>query len=575
MSTTNGGELIARTLAAAGVRHAFGVHGGHLDSILTAMHSHGITLVDMRHEAAAGNAAEGYARASGGLGVAFATSGPGFANVFSALANAYVDRIPLLVLTSSPPLREVELNVLQGGVDQIVAAKSVTKWAHRVTTAARLPDLTALALRHALTGVPGPVMLEVPIDVAFKPVEESTATIPSLVLPARPAPGAEALEELIGLLRGAQRPVMVLGGGAALSPGVRPALESLVENVHLPVVTTSWGWGQLAPDHPCYLGGPAELGALPHLAGPPDLFLLLGARRGISLGARTERVISPDAKVVHVDIDGAEPGRLGNVTLAIQADVGEVIRALAARADSLPSWTEWTASAKAAKGAHAFLYADASEVSPTNGRLHPYFAAKAVMESIAEDSIVVYDGGETSGWINFFARAAKPRSWFGLGSMGGLGVGQGFSIGAQVARPDDRVVLVTGDGAVGFHLQEFDTMARHRLPVTTVVMNNRSWAMSLHGQQAIYGDNTRVAVDLPDTRYDVIAESMGLYGERVTDIKGIGPALDRARDSGLPACIDLAIDPDIVHPIMGSLTEPLAEGVTRIPYYEPIPLGEA
>ena len=186
--TVNGGELIARTLAAHGVRHAFGVHGGHLDAMLTSMVDHGITLVDHRHETAAGNAAEGYALATGGLGVVFATAGPGFANVYSAIANAHCDRIPVLVLTSSPPQREAELNVLQGAIDQVACSLPITRWAHRVTTAARLPDLVSLAIRHATGGVPGPVVLDVPIDVMFRPIDPDTASVPSLTMPEPPGP---------------------------------------------------------------------------------------------------------------------------------------------------------------------------------------------------------------------------------------------------------------------------------------------------------------------------------------------------------------------------------------------------
>ncbi|OHV31713.1 MULTISPECIES: thiamine pyrophosphate-binding protein [Pseudofrankia] len=575
MGTTTGGELVARTLVDLGVTHAFGVHGGHLDPLLTALDALGVTLVDTRHEAAAGNAAEGYARATGGLGVAFATSGPGFTNAYAALANAYIDRIPILLLTSSPPLREAELNVLQGGLDQVAAARTVAKWAHRATTAARLPDLVALAVRHATTGVPGPAVLDIPIDVMYRKIDEAVATRPSLTMPTPPAPASAALRRMVELLRTARRPVLVLGGGAALSRDVRPALEALLDQVRIPVVTTSWGHGQISPDHPCALGGSGALAALPFLAERPDLFVLLGARQGITLGARSGSMIAPGTPVVHVDVDGVEPGRLGEVELSVVADVGETLRtlALAAAAGDLPDWEDWNTATRAAVGAHALMYADAPAVTPS-GRLHPYHVARELTEALEDDAVVVYDGGETAGWINFFARAHRPRSWFGLGMMGGLGVGQGFAIGAQCARPGAQVVLVTGDGAVGFHLQEFDTMARHRLPVTTVVYNNLSWGMSLHGQQAIYGEKTSVAVELPDTRYDLIAAAMGLYAERVDDLAQVRPALRRARESGRPACLDVAIAADVVHPMMAPLTADLPDGSIRVPYYEAIPSGE-
>jgi len=573
MASVDGGELVARTLAGIGVRHAFGIHGGHLDAMLVAMTRHGIGLIDTRHEAAAGHAADAYARATGGIGVAFVTSGPGFTNVYTALASAYLDRIPMLVLTSSPPLREAELNVLQGGFDQIAAAAPVTRWAHRVTTTARIPDLVTLAVRHATTGTPGPVVLELPIDVLFREVDDEVASAPTITTVAPPGPSAAALAEAAAILAGAERPLLVVGGGAARSPGTRAALERLLATATIPVASTSWGHGVLAPEHPCALGGPVELAALGFLAGEPDAVVLLGARRGMLLGGRSTQMIPAGAKVIVVDVDGAEVGRMNPVTLGLQSDVAEFVSALAAAEVDWPDWSGWNDATKAAVGAHAMLYADAQPVTPS-GRIHPYVAAREVAAALGDETVVVYDGGESSGWINFFARAAERSSWFGIGYLGGLGVGPGFAMGAQVAFPERRVVSVSGDGALGFNLAEFDSMVRHGLPVVTVVFNNQGWGMSLHGQQAIYGEETRVVVDLPETRYDRIAESFGLYGERASTPEEIGPAIERALASGRPACVDIAIAPDVIHPMMAALEQPVDEGHIRIPYYESIPPGE-
>jgi len=570
--TTNGGELVARTLAAAGVRHAFGIHGGHLDSMLIEMTRLGITLVDTRHEAAAGNAAEGYARVTGGLGVAFATAGPGFTNIYAAIANAHADRIPVLVLTSSPPQREAQLNVLQGAIDQMAAAAPITRFAHRVTTAARVPDLVALAIRHATCGVPGPVVLELPIDVMFRPVAEETVSTAWLERPEPPGPSVHAIERAAELMAAAQRPVIVLGGGAAVSPGMTEALTGFLEQTRIPVVTSSWSTGTLPAGHPCLLGGPGELAALAFLAQAPDLVLLIGTRRGISLGGRTDSSIPASATVVHVDLDGVEPGRIGSVDLAIRSDAAEFVRRLAA-AGITGDWPDWNTRTKAAQGAHALLYTDVEPIT-ASGRMHPWIAAREVTRAFDSDGIGIFDGGELAGWVSLFATGGRPGSWFGLGAMGGLGVGPGFAIGAATARPDARTVLMSGDGAIGFHLQELNTMARHRLPITVVVFNNMGWGMSLHGQQALYGEDTRVAVDLPDTRYDRIAESFGLYGERVGKPEEIGAAMARARATGGPALLDLAIAPEVVHPMMAKMQQPVPAGHTRVPYYETIPPGE-
>lgn len=572
MTLVSGGELAARTLAAFGVQDIFGVHGGHLDSFLVECNRLGMRIIDHRHEAAAGNAAEGYARSTGDLAVVFATAGPGFANVYSSLCNAAADRVPVLVITSSAPLREAELNVLQDGLDQVAAAKVVAKWAHRVTTVARVPDLVALAVRHATTGVPGPVVVDIPIDIMFKQIEEDLATTPSLVRPLAPAPSTDAIEQLVGLLSQARRPVILTGGGASMSSDCRTALEALLDEVQLPVYGVSWGLGLLDPDHPCAAGNSADLAMLQFLAEPPDLVVLLGARRGMMTGSRSATMIPKTARVVQVDLDGAEAGRIDDAALAITADATETLRALTRVAQQLPGWRDWTTTVRGVANSHAVMYA--AEPPQSDGGLHPYWAARAVVEALPPDAVVIFDGGETAAWLSFFAGRAQPRSWFGLGAMGGLGVGQGMAIGAQVARPAQRVVLITGDGAVGFHLQEFDTMVRHRLPIITVVMNNGCWGMSEHGQDALYGEGTAVAVKLPDTRYDLIAKAFGCQGDHVTTVDDIAPALERALDSGLPACVDIRVSADPVHPIMAGLAAEIADGATRVPYYEPIPPGE-
>ena len=191
MATVNAGQLLARTLAEADIADVFALHGGHLDTFLQGCREHGVRLIDTRHEATAGHAAEAYARTTGRVGVCAVTAGPGFTNAFTALANAYLDAVPIVVLTSSPPLREAERNVLQGGFDQLAAAAAVTKWAHRVTHPERVPELLALALRTAYGGKPGPVLLEVPIDVFFTPVDERLVPRPTgfaVERPARPPP---------------------------------------------------------------------------------------------------------------------------------------------------------------------------------------------------------------------------------------------------------------------------------------------------------------------------------------------------------------------------------------------------
>jgi acetolactate synthase I/II/III large subunit len=284
-------------------------------------------------------------------------------------------------------------------------------------------------------------------------------------------------------------------------------------------------------------------------------------------------MVPDSARVVTVDVDGTEPGRIGRTELAVTSDVGELVGALADHGGPWPDWSAWTEATRAAVDAPALLFADAAPVT-ASGHIHPYVAAREIAAAVGPEPTVVYDGGEASGWINLFARARRPGNWFGIGYLGGLGVGPGMAIGAQVADRDRRVVLVTGDGALGFNVAELDTMVRHRLPIVTVVLDNQGWGMSLHGQQLVYGEDTRVAVDLPGTRYDRVAEAFGLHAELVHAPHEVGPAVRRALDADGPALVQVAVAPEVIHPMMDDLGKPVPEGHTRIPYYESIPPGE-
>ena len=236
MKTINGGAVLARTMSALGVKEVFALHGGHLDSFLVACAGEGIRLTDTRHEATAGYAAEAYARATGGIGVCVVTAGPGFSNAMTPMVDAWLDATPVLFITGSPPLREVATNPLQGGFDQVAMAAPVTKWAHRITNVERIPDLVDKAVRIALSGRPGPVYLEVPIDIMFGPMAEKDLVLPGRpALSARPAPSPEAVTRILDLLAAASRPAIIVGGGA-LSKRCAAELAEFARRTGTPVV---------------------------------------------------------------------------------------------------------------------------------------------------------------------------------------------------------------------------------------------------------------------------------------------------------------------------------------------------
>ncbi len=541
----DGGELLVRTLTGAGVKHAFVLHGGHLDPIFQACLDQDLQLIDTRHEAAAGHAADAYARQTGKLGVAMATAGPGFTNVLTAITQAYLDRIPVLFIVGAAPLRDAERWPLQGGIDQVAMAKPVTKYAVQVTQTEQIPHLAAHAIRTAMTGTPGPVLLEIPIDVLY------TRTVQAVDIPAvtlgcdQPAPSDHQLADALTLLASAERPVIVAGGGVLLSQAA-PAVRTLAEATGIPVLANNKALGVLPPEHPLSGYAHTNIGTLGAMGlGSPDVALFLGARFGMFTA--DDKLIPGDCRLIQVDIDGAELGRIRPVDVAIRADCREAAEALV-RAGSGRTWPDWSGWAEVVHGIsswHREAYAEASSLTP--GTVHPYAALREIMAALPEGTIICGDGGETSQWAELTSQARQPGDYCGHGYLGCLGIGMPFAIGAQVARPDNRVVCIVGDGSVGLNIQEFDSMVRHNLPILTIVLNNKAWGMCVHGQRSMFGENRLVATTLGESRYEKVAEGFGCFAAYADNLDDIGPAVRAALDTGKPACLNIITDLEAVY----------------------------
>lgn len=414
------------------------------------------------------------------------------------------------------------------------------------------------------------MLLEIPIDVFFARVDERLVSRTTGFDVARPAPNPEPLRQALDILRQAERPALVAGGGT-LFPSCSDEIRLLADRTGIPVYTTGKAHGMLPVGHPSNCRGAGGLGILQAMGAPPDVVLLMGARQGMYTGGRSQRVIPPSATLIQVDLDPGEIGRIREADVGIAAGCRETLQAMLNDPGAWPDWSIWAARAKAAGGAAEGPFTSLSATTPS-GRIHPFFAAKAAFDAFGSDAIVTIDGGETSAWAGMFSRSSVPGGVLTNGYLGALGVGSGFAIGAQVAHPERRVVQVAGDGAVGFHLLEVDTMVRHGLPIVTIVFNNTAWGMSIHGQEGIYGSGSGVIASLNDTSYERVAIALGGYGERVGNFEDVGPAIQRSMASGLPSVVNLEIAPDVVHPIMSMMVGPAAApGETVIPYYENIP----
>ena len=542
MAMVSGGELIVRMLMKAGVKDIFALHGAHIDAVFQSCLDHQIPILDVRHEVAAGHAAEGYARAGRTLGVAMATAGPGFTNIISSIANAYLDRTPVLYIAGSAGTRDAQTSTLQAGIDQVAIATPITKWAHRVENIADLPRLVAHAIRVATSLPGGPVLLDVPNDVMNGRIEEEGIRIPeTIALNVAPSPSPDQVSQALDILMAAERPVIMAGVGAFQS-GITDELKAFVDATGIPVFTDFAGHGLLPSSHPASGGTFHKMDDLAAEGARPDAVLALGVRFGLfTLGAGA-RLAPLDAKLIHVEMDPREIGRLRDVDLPVVACSRAFLK-LANPAAAGRAWkdmTPWQATIRSARRKRLeTLREGLDRAAPP---IHPIQAVKAIVDHMPKGTLVVGDGAEAYHWMNEVIAQEEPASYITHGFLGCVGFGMGLALGVQTARRDKPVLCLLGDGAAGFTIAEFDTLARHNLPVVAVVLNNHSWAASQHFQELVAGANRVTGTRLGDARYDLVAQGFGCAGVHVTDISKLGPAIEAAFQSRRPTCINVEID---------------------------------
>ncbi|KAK3623830.1 hypothetical protein LTR56_021384 [Elasticomyces elasticus] len=570
----NGGDLLAQVLRNLGTEIAFGLHGGHLDAFLLGAEECGIKLIDTRHETVAVQAAEGYAKVSGKVGVCFVTANSGFANGLPGLMSAFADRSPVLCITSSPPLQDAETNALQGFHDQAVVAKPMTKFAHRITNVEEIPRIAAYAYRAANSGIKGPVLLDIPIDILFSPPQMHRIAYGAASVPPAysPAPDPAAVNRLNELWSAAKRPVIITGTGAR---GSGDLLVKLAEATKTPVFYSSKFSSPMPSNHELR-AGPATL--LAAFAGKeqPDFVLLIAARTGFLLAGRSGAIIPNDCTLAQVDVDGSEIGKSHAVQVGIAADVTLFAQAMIEKLTkaSYQGNDGWIKACTSLRS-NPMAYKDDPKVNEEDGQLHPYHAMEAVMRTIPKDSVIVIDGGEAGQWAAMTAELSEPHLiMVATGYLGMLGNGWGYSLGAAIADPSRLVVSIHGDGSAGFHIQELDTFARFNLRIMTVIANNYVWGMSVNGQSLLYTGVTtkRPATQLSKAcRYDVVAQGFGCAGEFVTEFDHIVPTVEKLAKDG-PSCINMIVSVQPTTPATSSMVGATKDkNVIVVPYYDNVP----
>ncbi len=533
----HGGRIVARALKSRGVTHLFTLSGGHLFSIYDGCRAEGIEIVDVRHEQTAAFAAEGFAKATRRVGVAALTAGPGVTNGVSAIAGAQANCSPVCVLGGRAPELRWGSGSLQE-IDHLPFVAPLVKSAETVKEPAAIGPRTAAALDLALGAPFGPTFVDYPLDVVFS---EAEAEIPVAAAPdARPADG---VEEAAALLAAAERPAIMAGTGLYWGRG-EDELRALAEALGIPVFLNGLGRGCLPADHELCFSRARGAG----LKGA-DVALVVGVPIDFRLGFGES--FGEDAKLIRLDV---APNAL-TANRAPQVDlVGDVAATLAALRDSVaagPGRTEgWLAELRGVEAEKRA--AERAELDDGRSPLHPVRIYRELGEVLDRDAIVVGDGGDFVSYAGRFVDTYEPGCWLDPGPFGCLGAGPGQALGAKLAHPDRQVCLLLGDGAFGFAGMEFDTLARHGVPVVGVMGNNGIWALEHHPMKFLYGYS--VAAELrPGTPYEEMVEALGCDGVQVSDPAQLRPALERAFESGRPTLVNVLTDPEVVYPRKSNL----------------------
>ncbi|MDD4546458.1 MAG: biosynthetic-type acetolactate synthase large subunit [Oscillospiraceae bacterium] len=532
----NGSDVLVECLLEQGVGTVFGYPGGAVLNIYDALYKYRdrICHVLTAHEQGASHAADGYARATGRVGVCIATSGPGATNLVTGIATAYMDSIPIVAITGNVSVPLLGRDSFQE-VDITGITMPVTKHNFIVKDVNDLAPTVREAFRIAQSGRPGPVLIDIPKDVTAAMTDYEPK--PSLGAREYQPPKEERLVMALEKMESCSRPLIYFGGGI-LSSGAQAKLLEMAEKLDIPVCSSMMGLGGFPPNHPLWLGMVGMHGTLAanRAAHQCDLLLVLGARFSDRV-AGNRSGFSPNSEVVHIDVDHAEFDK--NITAAVRlaGDLKEVLAKLCERSTKM-NHTEWVKSVVSCKRK---VLANSND---KNALPDPLYILQTLRALIDDDTIIATDVGQHQMWTAQHFDIRKPRTFLTSGGLGTMGYGLGAAIGAQLAKPEGRVVLISGDGSFHMNLNELTTLASYNLPIVVLVMNNSVLGMVRQWQKVFY-DGRFSATD-PHRKTDLVklAEAFGCKGMRISKNGEVEEVLKSAIAAGEPVVVDCRISPD-------------------------------
>ena len=534
-----GADILVSALEREGITHVFGLPGTTIMSIIDALaRQSAIRYMSVRHEQVAGFMADGFARGNGAPAVALASRGPGAANLTIAVHNAHDESIPMVVVIGQVSEDVAHRDAFEE-TDLVSFFAPITKWQVEIHDIARIPELVQRAVRVATTGRPGPVLVSVPMNLQ---TEQAEPALQPRFRPAPPAPDPQALQQAAELLRGAERPVIIAGGGL-LRREYEPGLLALAEALHAPVVST-WMRKNVAPNSAEWFLGSLGYGASTvseEAVREADVVLALGCRFS-EFTTKRYTLVNPASQIIHVDVDAEELGHIYVPVVGLQAEAGRTAALLA----------EQLATAGGADGAVRqdrlsdlrTRYLATIEPPPPPQEETPVPSASvvaALQEVLDRHSAVLVQDVHTFGpWIQRFVSFDRPGSYFAAAG-GAMGWGLPAALGIALSRPAERVVAIHGDGSFFMVSQDLETAVRENIPVVHVVVNNFAYGNTRDRQRYAH-DERYLGVFYGNPDFGAYAQLLGAYGERVEKSGDLLPALERALASGRPAVIDVLQD---------------------------------
>lgn len=530
-----GAQIVIECLKEQGVDTVFGYPGGAILNVYDELYKHSdeIRHILTSHEQGAAHAADGYARATGKVGVCFATSGPGATNLVTGIATAYMDSIPVVAITCNVGVPLLGKDSFQE-IDITGITQPITKYNYIVKDVANLAYCIRNAFRIARSGRPGPVLVDIPKDVTAAKTEYEYMEI----MPYKPDPAQisdENVELAVSMMEQSEKPFIFVGGGSVLS-GASEEVRELAEKLDAPVTDSLMGKGAFPGTDPRYTGmlGMHGTKASNYGVSECDLLVVLGARFSDRVTGDTSR-FAKNAKILQIDIDAAEMNKNIVIDLGIVGDVRETLKKINARL-SVQSHSDWMEKVESYKVKYPMKYHPDTLTGP--------FVIEEIYRQTKGDALVVTEVGQHQMWAAQYYKFTSPRTLLTSGGLGTMGYGLGASMGAKLGRPEKTVVNIAGDGCFRMNMNEIATAARYNIPIIEVVINNHVLGMVRQWQDLYYGERYSATVLNDRVDFAKLAEAMGAVGIHVETQEEFKAAFEKAITMNQPVLIDCQIDQD-------------------------------